>query len=71
VESAPRSKLHGTRGAGLPMEVGWVCGSRNRTMSLAIPEERFSREGRGSRCEGEFEDLWPNNLSVGGTRLIL
>jgi hypothetical protein len=60
VESALRSKFLGTQGASLRMEGGWVRGSRNRTMSCAIPEERFSREGRGSQCEGEFEDLRPH-----------
>jgi hypothetical protein len=59
VESALRSKLPGTRGAGLRTKGGWIRGSRNRTMSHVIPEERFSREGRGIQCEGEFEDLRP------------
>jgi hypothetical protein len=59
VESALCSKFPGTRRAGLRTEGGWVGGSRNRTMSRAIPEERFSREGQESRREGEFEDLRP------------
>jgi hypothetical protein len=37
----------------------WVHDSHNRTMSCAIPKERFLREGRGSQLEGEFEDLCP------------
>jgi hypothetical protein len=40
-------------------------------MSRAIPKERFSREDQESQREGESEDLPPNDLSVGGTRLIL
>jgi hypothetical protein len=44
VESALRSKVPGTRGSSLRMEGGWVHGSRNRTMSRAIPKERFLRE---------------------------
>jgi hypothetical protein len=53
------------------MEGGRARGSRNRTMSHAIPEERFLEGGRGSQCDGEFEDQHPNDLSVGGARLIL
>jgi hypothetical protein len=45
--------------------------SNNRTMSRAIPEERFLKEGRGSQHEGGLETYAPNDLSVGGTWLIL
>jgi hypothetical protein len=40
-------------------------------MSHAIPEERFLKEGRGSQHEGGLESNAPNDLSVGGTWLIL
>jgi hypothetical protein len=59
VESALCSKFPRTRRASLQTEGDWVHGSHNRTMYHAIPEERFSREGRGSQHEGEFEDLRP------------
>jgi hypothetical protein len=59
VESTLCSKFPGTRGAGLRMEGGWFHGSRNRTMSCAIPEEWFSREGQAIQRKGEFEDLRP------------
>jgi hypothetical protein len=41
------------------MEGGWAHGSHNRTMSRAIPEERFLEGGQGSQCEGESEDPRP------------
>jgi hypothetical protein len=40
-------------------------------MSCAIPEEKFLREDLGSQNEGRSGDLRPNNLSVGGTQLVL
>jgi hypothetical protein len=40
-------------------------------MSCAIPEEKFLREDLGSQHEGRSGDLRPNNLSVGGTQLVL
>jgi hypothetical protein len=70
VELALRSKFPGTWGAGLQMEGGWVRGSRNRTMFRAIPEEKFSEQGRGSQREGGSKNLLPNNLPVSGTLLL-
>jgi hypothetical protein len=40
-------------------------------MPCAIPGEKISREDQESQHEGESEDLHPNDLLVGGTRLIL
>jgi hypothetical protein len=59
VESALRSNFPGTRGASLQTEGGKVQGSHNKTISHAIPEERFLREDQGSQREGESEDQRP------------
>jgi hypothetical protein len=59
VEFALRSKFPRTRGAGRQMEGGWAHGSHNRTMSHAIPKEKFLEEGRVSQCKGKIEDLCP------------
>jgi hypothetical protein len=39
-------------------------------MFRAIPEEKFSEQGRGSQREGGSKNLLPNNLPVSGTLLL-
>jgi hypothetical protein len=65
------SSLHAPeiQGVGLQKEGSWVRGSHSRTTSRAIPEEKSSSEGLGSRHEGGFGDHASDNLAVSSARL--
>jgi hypothetical protein len=59
VELDLHSRFLETRGVGQQKGGDWVHGSYSRTMSYAIPERKFSKEGPESRREGGFENLHP------------
>jgi hypothetical protein len=67
---ALHSKFLGTWGASLQRAGGWVLGSHNKTRSHAVLERSLHRKAKEASTRVGFKTYAPDNLTVGGTRLV-